>query len=87
MVIVYLVLYHFFFFFSGNTDKKRKRSRSPHDRRRSRSPRDRYRGRDFRRHSPPPRKVEMEDTAWESLTNFVFDRCEFFSIDSNESSI
>jgi len=58
----------------GNTDKKRKRSRSPHDRRRSRSPRDRYRGRDFRRHSPPPRKVEMEDTAWESLTNFVFDR-------------
>jgi len=60
----------------GNTDRKRRRSRSPRDRRgRSRSPHDRYR-RDHRRHSPPPRKVEMDDTAWESLTEFALDRYE-----------
>ncbi|XP_059161035.1 heterogeneous nuclear ribonucleoprotein U-like protein 1 [Physella acuta] len=67
----------------GNTDRKRKRSRSrsPRDRhRRSRSrSRDRHRRSHSRerrhaRHSPPPRKVDMDDTTWESLTTFVLDR-------------
>ncbi|KAI8744695.1 heterogeneous nuclear ribonucleoprotein U protein 1 isoform X2, partial [Biomphalaria glabrata] len=64
-----------------DNDRKRKRSRSPRDRhRRSRSrSRDRHRrsrSRDRRhgRHSPPPRKIEMDETAWESLTTFVLDR-------------
>ncbi|CAL1539438.1 unnamed protein product [Lymnaea stagnalis] len=67
----------------GNTDRKRKRSRSPRDRhRRSRSrSRDRHRRSHSRererrhgRYSPPPRKVEMDDTAWETLKTFVLDR-------------
>uniref|UniRef100_A0A0B7A2V0 SAP domain-containing protein n=2 Tax=Arion vulgaris TaxID=1028688 RepID=A0A0B7A2V0_9EUPU len=60
----------------GNTDRKRRRSRSRdrHRPARSRS-RDRHR-RDRRsgRYSPPHRKVEMEDTAWESLTIFNLDK-------------
>ncbi|GFO50470.1 heterogeneous nuclear ribonucleoprotein u-like protein 1 [Plakobranchus ocellatus] len=64
----------------GNTDRKRKRSRSRDRHRRSRS-RERHRRshsreRRHRHPSPPPRKVEMDDTAWESQTTFVLDRYE-----------
>ncbi|KAH9507215.1 Heteroproteinous nuclear ribonucleoprotein U-like protein 1 [Bulinus truncatus] len=62
-------------------DRKRKRSHSPRDRhRRSRSrSRDRHRRSHSRerrhgRHSPPPRKIDMDDTEWESLKTFVLDR-------------
>ncbi|RUS76398.1 hypothetical protein EGW08_015849, partial [Elysia chlorotica] len=65
----------------GNTDRKRKRSRSrSRDRHRRSRSRERHRRshsrerRHERRPSPPPRKVEMDDTAWENLTTFVLDR-------------
>ncbi|CAG5117941.1 unnamed protein product [Candidula unifasciata] len=62
----------------GNADRKRRRSHSREHRRRSRS-RDRRWGysRDRRssRHSPA-KKVEMEDSSWESLTVFTLDRYE-----------
>ncbi|XP_005092857.1 heterogeneous nuclear ribonucleoprotein U-like protein 1 [Aplysia californica] len=63
----------------GDTGHKRKRSRSPRDRHRRSRSRERHRRSHSRerrhgRYSPPPRKVEMDDTAWEEITEFALDR-------------
>lgn len=35
--------------------------------------------------SPPARKIEMDDSSWESLTSFQLDRCELWWDDVNVS--